>query len=193
MNESIELIIKNLEQINLILQVIFYIISVIGVPIFLLRFFLELEARSRERKKDVEQRIKENKIHAINIFQNADKPYREFLCLAFANPHLPVTWYNISVSPVELTPEQIIQKDILFDLLTGVFERVFLLYADESLDTEIREAQWRGWEAFIEEYCKSHNYRAWLEVHAQISLEGQSQFDLNFERFLRGKYNESYD
>jgi hypothetical protein len=120
--------------------------------------------------------------------------YQYFLerCLEF--PELRLA-YGEPARDEALTEDERYRRDILFDLLTSVFERAFLTYANRI--SSDRKRQWGGWDAFIDHYAGRPDYRDWwvrvvLEQKPgsetpAAEAENATQYDLRFERYLADK------
>jgi hypothetical protein len=98
----------------------------------------------------------------------------------------------------ELNKEQIYRRDILFDLLTSIFELAYLTYAHRI--SSHRSRQWGGWEAYIIFYMELPDYREfWIRVlldddrsgiDGRASLKTRAsvtQYDLKFEKYMFGR------
>jgi hypothetical protein len=52
-------------------------------------------------------------------------------------------------------------------MLVCLMERAFLMYRNQS--SELRRAQWDGWDAYIKEWCRRANFRRlWGEVGKEV-------------------------
>ena len=100
--------------------------------------------------------------------------------------------------PHRLTGDELYQRDILFDLMTSIFEGAFLAYANRI--RSYRQRQWKGWDAYLDEFVSRADYREWwLRVifHGDASFLSQrddvlndlniSQYDRRFEAYMLRK------
>lgn len=122
----------------------------------------------------------------------ATDQYHMFLDHCLRHPGLRLGPYD-PVPTSELTTEELYQRDTLFDLLSSIFERAYLAYANRL--RSYRKRQWGGWEAYIEMYLGRADYREWWQ---RIALNNErkylfdpaerdanvSQYDLRFERYM---------
>lgn len=128
--------------------------------------------------------------------------YQAFLEMCLAHPELRLE-YGDSVPNNKLSEKQLYQRDVLFDLLTSIFERAYLTYARRISSN--RRAQWGGWDDYIEIYLDRPDYREWwlrvmfegdpafLEQDEESALAiNTSQYDVRFERYMFGKLR-AYD
>jgi hypothetical protein len=120
--------------------------------------------------------------------------YKDFLGLLLAHPELGVAWryegrYEGRHEPGarrRLTVAQRVRRDVLFDLLTALFETAFLTY--ERAIAADRRRQWRGWADYMDHYFAREDYRDWWRravgdpAAARAGGFTASQFDPRFER-----------
>jgi len=136
------------------------IIVILGLPIA----YLQYRRTKRKEKKDRE----------YGTYNSLDEKFLEFQKLCLHYSYLNV--FDIpDKEPQKLN--QIQEKDelIIFTMLFSIFERAYLLYADQS--TSIKKRQWSGWDAYIKSFCERDNFlRAW-------QLSGTT-FDSNFENYM---------
>lgn len=59
----------------------------------------------------------------------------------------------------DLSPDELYQRDILFELLVSIFEQSYLTYSDR-ISTE-RSRQWSGWDKYIAGYAERPEFRDW--------------------------------
>jgi hypothetical protein len=114
--------------------------------------------------------------------------YRNFLqlCLSYAKLSL-----EGGVPRMDVSEEERLQRDILFDILTSIFERAFLTYRDSWRSH--RKRQWKGWDDYIGLYAARPDYLEWWrrsvfkDNAARYFVLGASQYDERFERFMFDK------
>jgi hypothetical protein len=78
---------------------------------------------------------------------------------------------------MSMTEEQIERKRIIFELLTSLFERAFILVYEPNMNTQTRRL-WSSWEDYIRYWCRRQDYRSALES----LLEGE---DPDFEAYIK--------
>ena len=116
--EMLELLMKWLGDHVLGLQGVSYIVTILGLPVFIVQYY-----RNSRR---------ENIARTEKIYESVDTAFVDFNKLIVNYPHLNVTWYD--VAPRTLSDDESTQRYIIFDLLTNMFERAFLIYADAASD-----------------------------------------------------------
>jgi hypothetical protein len=121
--------------------------------------------------------------------------YHLFLghCLGFPELRLG---YGPAPPENSLTQRQKYQRDVLFDLITSLFEAVYISYAHKV--SSYRRAQWSGWDQYIDVFVKRTDYRDWwirvifggdtsvLTDNRELR-SGFSQYDTRFEFFIVSK------
>ena len=147
---------------KLLLETIYYLIYVLGVPIAIL---------SALRKQRQMFNLEKSK-----IYTELNDRYIEFLATSLQYPKLSVTDHMLEEHSPNLTPEERAQQAILYDMLTSILERSHLLYlrSDGKSSTE-----WRTWDLWVDRYIQKKSYRQYLR---EYSLNGC--FDLEFESYL---------
>jgi hypothetical protein len=158
------------------LQSLTHIVSIVGLPIAVLVFY------SKYRK--------EQEARAEEIYQTLDDLWVNFNSLLLRYPNLDAAY--VTFEPRTLTPEEKVQQYVIFDVLTTMFERAYLAYLRASKGQ--RTQQWRGWEAYIDHYCKKQSYRDWwfLPVHSAGPTSQaihDSQYDVRFEKYMMQKFD----
>ncbi len=111
--------------------------------------------------------------------------YRNFLqlCLPFSNLSL-----ESGTPRSDLSRDEHLQRDILFDILTSIFERAFITYSDSRRSD--RKLQWQGWDNYIGQYANRPDYLEWWRRHmfhdrpAGFFQPGMSQYDQRFESYM---------
>lgn len=108
------------------------------------------------------------------IYDSAEKAYMDFLTLCFENPELDLFDIPDQRSPCP-SPEDQKRELIAFTMLVTVFERAFVLH--RTLRSPSVMGRWLGWEAYIADYSKRHNFRkAWQQIG--------DQFDTQFQQYM---------
>ena len=147
-----------------------YIVSIIGVPVAIVLYARSLLAEKHARE--------------WAIYQSVQEKYMNFLDTALSRPKVGVLWTEPDVLKGELSADERIDQDLLFNILTSIFERAFLVYRRAS--SAQRRRQWAGWESFIEAYARRRNFREWWRSYAESPVI-TNQYDLGFERYLNEK------
>lgn len=131
-------------------------------------------------KTRAEQRARERQ-----IYNDLDEKYFVINQLILYHPRLDVSWYR-DIPDVPRTGDELHQQDILFEMITRLFERAFLIFRDAGSDHHRR--QWQGWHDFIEDYCRKRSYRDWWQRTdwplRQFQAGDSSQFDVEFEAYM---------
>lgn len=136
---------------------------VLGIPLGLIQYF----RATRKEQRDREHRA----------YHEVDEKYLAYQRLCLAHPELDV--WDLADPPApgeEATRGK--REQQMFAILSSVFERAFLMYADESSD--LKSAQWRGWHGYIDSYCRRPNFRAFWRT-------GMGTYDARFERYMRDR------
>lgn len=139
-----------------------YVVIILGVPAALYQY----------RRKT----LREQQDREYGTYNALDEKYLEFVRLCFEHPQLDI--FDIpDAQPAPATPKDQKQELIAFTMLFSIFERAYLMYADQS--SRIKQRQWSGWLEYITEYCMRENFRrAWR-------ISGNT-FDTTFQEFVEG-------
>lgn len=143
------------------MEMLSYIVTVIGLPLAILTFWWE---QRKERRNEDEE-----------IFQRLSDEYREFLKLVLDNADLHLLRQEGSRS--ELTEEQKERRLAIFGILISLFERAYLLVYEEHMDKQTRR-MWRSWEDYMLEWVRRADFRDALPG----LLEGE---DADFQAYMR--------
>lgn len=122
-----------------------YVVTVVGLPFAIVVFMLE---QRKERQGEQEE-----------IYQRLSDEYREFLKLVLDNPDLQLL--RKGAQPTDLSEEQKERRQALFEILTSLFERAYLLVYEETMDTNTRRL-WMTWEDYMREWCLREDFRTAL-------------------------------
>ncbi len=145
--------------------------ALLGIPIFLFTIISNIK---RERRKS-----------NLDAFAEADARYHDWNMAIMSSPHLDVGWYQNGMRRNDLTEEERHQQDLLFEILTRIIERAFLVYRMSS--SSVRHNLRSGWDQFATDYCAKPNDRArWFEGRSGTELT--NQFDRDFEQYMNGKF-----
>jgi hypothetical protein len=137
-----------------------YIVTVIGLPFAIIVFMLE---QRRERQNEEEE-----------LYQRLSDDYAEFLKLTLDHPDLHLT--QAEIDETTLTPEQLEQKEVLFEILTSLFERAYILVYEEKMSRQSQRL-WASWEDYMRVWCRRQDFRSRLRK----LLEGE---DPDFVAYL---------
>jgi hypothetical protein len=119
-----------------------YMVTVIGLPFAIVVFMLE---QRRERQNEEEE-----------IYQRLSDDYAEFLKLTLDHADLRLT--HAENDEAQLTPEQLERKEVLFEILTALFERAYILVYEEEMKRQSQRL-WASWEDFMRGWCRRHDFR----------------------------------
>jgi hypothetical protein len=141
-------------------ELLSYIAVCLGIPVAIWQFRRAAQKEQADRE--------------YGTYNALDEKYLEFQQLCLEMPRLDV--FDLAdPSPVSLTPLEKKQELVAFTMLFSIFERSFLMYADQS--TSIKKRQWMGWERYVMDYCARGNFRsAWR-------LSGNT-FDTAYQTFM---------
>lgn len=125
-------------------ELISYVVTAIGLPVAIFVFIYE---RKKERDNEEDQ-----------VYQLLSDNYQEFLKVALE--HTDLRLFSRETTP-ELTEEQRERMRIIFNMLTSLFERAYLLLHSESMSAK-RARLWSSWDDYMHEWCDREDYRAML-------------------------------
>ena len=152
-------------QYNVILETIYYLVYILGIPIVV------IEALRKQRQR--------YELDKARVYTEVNDKYIDFLALAVQFPRLSITEHSDEKRNLNLSEDELVQQAILYDMLTSIFERTYLLYTrNEGMDSE----EWKTWDRWLDSYVQKKSYVQYLKTY---SLNGC--FDLNFETYLRSK------
>ena len=104
------------------------------------------------------ERRKASEAAAAEVNELLSVAYTDFLKLVIQNPDLSL---SSDRSTVGLNDEQRERMNAMFEILTSIFQRAYLLgYADNLSGKRLK--RWRAWESFIRQWCRRDDYRARL-------------------------------
>ena len=143
------------------MELLSYIVTVVGLPFAIMVYVLEQRAERRNEEEE--------------IFQRLSDEYREFLKLVLDNADLKLLRRD-GTRP-DLTEEQKERRHAIFGILVSLFERAYLLVYEEKMDKHNRR-MWQSWEDYIREWLRRADFRDSLTEH----LEGE---DEEFTAYIR--------
>ena len=144
------------------LETILRFTQLIGIPVAIVLY--ALNKRKERRDKD------------YGTYDTLDDKYIDYLKLCLEYPDLDIVDTPRSVAP--LNQDQQHRELVMFSILISIMERAYLMYQDRSY--KVREQQWVGWEAYIEQWGKRDNFRNALRKLA-------TGFDKRFVCYLHTK------
>jgi len=127
-----------------------YVVTVVGLPFAIVVFMME---QRRERQNEEEE-----------LFQRLSDDYADFLKLTLEHADLQLT--HEETDEARLTPEQLERKEVLFEILTALFERAFILVYEEEM-TRQSQRLWASWEDYMRAWCRRHDFRRRLPILLQ--------------------------
>ncbi len=143
-------------------ELLSYIVTVIGLPLAIIVFVWE---QRRERQQEEEE-----------IHQRLSDEYTEFMKLVLENADLRLL--QRGGVQLQLSPEQQERRFALFNILTALFERAYLLVHEDAMPEQTRR-MWQSWEDFMREWCRKPEFRGLLPE----LLEGEDpEFARHIER-----------
>ena len=139
-----------------------YLVTVVAFPFAIAVFILE---KRRERQTEEEE-----------IYQKLSDEYSDLQQLLLQNADL----FLFSKSEIDenlLTPEQIERRLIIFDLVTSLFERAYILVYEPNMNTQ-QKRLWASWHDYMLTWCKRKDFKKALPD----LLQGE---DEEFGRYIR--------
>jgi len=137
-----------MDEISKLLEVITFIITILGFPAAIFIYLTEQRALRSERE--------------YGTFDTLDEKYIEIQQLCLEHPELDVfdTPYE---NPKDLTEEQKKQEEAILLIRISIFERAFLMY--QRTTSKSKKSQWDGWELEINEWFTRDNFKATWGEH----------------------------
>jgi hypothetical protein len=127
------------------LEALSYIVTIVALPFAIWIFAVE---QRKERMNDDEE-----------VYLKLADDYEGFLKLVLRNSDLHLITDSHSV--VEFTAEQKERQSILFEILTALFERAYILVYEEQMTRQAARL-WQTWEDYMRAWCKRRDYREML-------------------------------
>lgn len=115
------------------------------------------------------------------VFNQLHEEYQEVLKIMLDRPELRVSWFSDDKG-VSFSVEQREQRMIIFDIITSLFERTFLVYLDAN--KQQRDNQWFAWARFMADYANRDSYVEWWKECVSKDMDHTSQYDKRFEQFM---------
>lgn len=123
-----------------------YVVTVVGFPFAIAVFMLE---QRRERQNEEEE-----------IYQRLSDEYAEFSKLLLENADLRLM--SDARDEMELSPEQMERKRIIFEILVALFERAFILVYEVKMNPQTQRL-WSSWDDYIRFWCRREDFQASLD------------------------------
>ena len=144
-------------QYKTILEIVYYAIYVVGIPIAI------LEALRKQRRIV--------KLEEEKTYIEVNDKYIDFLKLSVQYPHLHVSEFSPPDAGTNLSLEEQVQQLTLYDMLTSIFERAYLLY---DVDKGGGGDYWPTWDRWIEVYVRKETYRTYIEKYVVNGCFGET-------------------
>lgn len=117
-----------------------YVVTTLALPFAIFIFLFE---QRKERDAEDEE--------AYQLLQNA---YNDFLKIVLDNPDLRL---RSAVSRSDLSEEQKERRLIIFEMLTALFERAYIVsYVPDMRGVVLR--RWHSWEDYMREWCRRDDF-----------------------------------
>ena len=139
-----------------------YLVTVIAFPFAIVMFVWE---KRREHQQDEEE-----------IYQKLSDEYSDLQQLMLQNADL----FLFSKSEIDesgLSPEQVERRLIIFDLVTSLFERAYILVFEHDMSAQ-QKRLWASWHDYMKTWWKRRDYKSALPE----LLQGE---DEAFGRYIR--------
>jgi hypothetical protein len=143
-----------------LLEALSYVVTIIGLP---LAIFMYMREQRKERQNDDEE-----------LYLTLSDDYAKFLRLVLENADLHLM--TDAEAGMKLTEAQLERRKILFELLTSIFERAYILVYEEKMSRQAARL-WQTWEDYMREWCRRRDFRA----HLPQLLEGE---DREFQDYI---------
>jgi hypothetical protein len=137
-----------------------FVVTTLALPFAILFFAWE---QRKERDNEEEEQ-----------YQLLSDAYNDFLKVVLGNPDLQLRSNEPLQDP---TPEQRERMLVIFDMLTSLFERAYLVaFKPRMGETERR--RWNSWDDYMREWCRREDFRNALP----LLLRGE---DPEFQSYVR--------
>ena len=137
-----------------------YVVTVVALPFAVWVFFIE---QRKERENEEEE-----------AYQHLADAYTEFLKIVLANADLQLRSAPALPDP---TPEQHERMLVIFDMLTSLFERAYLVAWKPEM-TAAERRRWNSWDDYMREWCRREDF---YELLPQL-LRGE---DFEFQTYIQ--------
>jgi len=137
-----------------------YAVTVVALPFAVWVFLME---QRKERENEEEE-----------AYQHLSDAYNDFLKVVLANADLQLRSAPALAGP---TAEQNERMRVIFDMLTSLFERAYLVaWKPEMTDAERR--RWNSWDDYMREWCRRDDFHNALP----LLLRGE---DVGFQAYIQ--------
>ena len=134
--------------------------QLVGIPVGIVLYVINKRRERLERE--------------YGTYNALDEKYVDYLALCMSHPDLDVGDIPRRDAK-ELNAEQQHREEVMFSILIAIMERAYLMYKDKS--GAVRQAQLKGWDSYIRDWCGRRNFAAALPLLKQ-------QFDADFCGYL---------
>ena len=117
-----------------------YVVTVVGLPLAILIFFIE---QRRERRNEEDE-----------VYQLLSNGYNDFLRVVIDNADLRLR--SQSATP-DLSAEQQERMLLIFDMLISLLERAYLTAYSDTM-TPAQRRRWNSWEDFMREWVRRDDF-----------------------------------
>ena len=154
---------KQMQTINTIAQIIYYIAMSIAGPLAVIAY---LKAKKTER------------------LEKEYKTYDELDNRFFEYQKLALEYYDLDILDVPNNDPSLAfdkkrkQEMVAYSILFSLFERSYLMFSSQA-DT-FRQRQWSGWKHFLNDFIRRENVRTAWELSKQT-------YDTDFQKFMDRK------
>ncbi len=152
-----------------ILDILVSVATLLGVPWAIYLFWQTMKDQREARE--------------TAVYDSISVQWREFLKLALMSPKVGATLDDPSISIKKLSKNDQVVQDLLFEFTTSMFESVYIAYNSTTEKQRVR--QWQGWKEYILSFSLRQNYREWWATFSDSEEELSSQYDADFEKFMR--------
>jgi len=123
-----------------LLETASFLVTVIGLPFAIGAFLFE---QRRERENEEEEG-----------YQLLSDAYNDFLKVVLANSDLQLRTTTALPHP---TPEQHERMQVIFDMLTSLFERAYLVAYNEHMSST-EQRRWNSWDDYMRDWCRRDDF-----------------------------------
>lgn len=136
--------------------------TALGIPVAICVFVVETRRARRERE--------------LETYRALSERYFAYLQVVFENPEMSTSETEWSK---HLHPGGNPKQDMLVQMAVNLIEAAYFLYRDHR--TDFRRAQWDGWNAYLEDWCR-------LPVFMALWPEVVEQYDEDFRKYVHAVY-----
>jgi hypothetical protein len=140
MNEITSSISSGLLECKDLMEAVSFIVTIIMLPFALVVFFVE---QQKERDNEEEEQ-----------YQHLSDAYNEFLKVVIANSDLHL---RSKPALLDATEDQQERMKIIFDMLTSLFERAFLVAYKDNMNSAERR-RWNSWDNYMRDWCSRDDF-----------------------------------